>query len=150
MDTCSWCEGHVFTCAPPVACFPPVFGQPPSVGRWCWCPFLMGFKSSPISCQLPHADLQDRRQTRPRGAAIARSSSHTPLRSTLLSHVLCRSLLRSFCFDFFDLSFIPSRLAAQAPSWTSHCPLVLSYFHIQSICGRFAPAVPLRPHPPCV
>lgn len=29
------------------------FGQPPSEGRWCWCPFQMGFKSSSISCQLP-------------------------------------------------------------------------------------------------
>lgn len=131
--------------------FLPAFGQPHSVGRWCRCPFQMGFKSSPVSCQLPHIDIQDRRQKTPRGSAIFQSSSHTPLRSTqafLLWHTfsVTSSLIYSFSFDFFLLSFIPTQSVTRLPGLLLR-PAIFPYLLFQSLSGCFTPPFPLRPHP---
>lgn len=110
-------------------------GQPPSEGRWCWCPFQMGFKSSPISCQLPTQISKTEDRSSRGGPPCLKFSSHMALRSiqvfcsvTFSPSTSASSSVYSIYFDFFGLSFIPSSSLTHLPAAPRHSapPIVLS------------------------
>lgn len=96
--------------------FAPVFGQPPSLGRWCWCLLQMGFKSAPFPasspCGHPRPKTDEISGLCHRSVFATHASQVQP--GFLLRHISITSSLTHFALiSLFSLS---SRLVYLLPS----------------------------------